>query len=137
VAYEDSASGFLSTPGGAAWWKERKMWFSHEFRKEVEAMTINLRKIYLYTSWFPVAMYMAAYIYVGTLDGWGEWATGKIIIASLILSLVYAITGFFLFFTKFNQVATVKDFPFSILLSSSVMLWFLARYIVLEIKMSF
>ena len=100
-------------------------------------MTINLRKIYLYTSWFPLAMYIAAYIYLGALDGWGQWATGKAIIPSLILSLVYAITGFFLFFTKFNQVATVKAFPFSILLSSSVMLWFLARYIVLEIKMSF
>ena len=82
-------------------------------------------------------MYFAAYIYLGILDGWGPWAAGKIIIPSLILSLIYAIIGLFLFFTKFNQITTVKTFPISILLSSSVMLWFLARYIVLEIKMSF
>ena len=41
VAYENSVPGFLSTPGGSAWWKERKVWFSHEFRKEVEIMIKN------------------------------------------------------------------------------------------------
>ena len=82
-------------------------------------------------------MYIAAYIYLGALDGWGQWATGKIIVPSLILSSIYAIIGIFLLFTKLNQVATVKAFPFSILLSSSVIIWFLTRCIVLEIKMSF
>ena len=35
IAYENSISGFLTTPGGAEWWQERQVWFSHPFREEV------------------------------------------------------------------------------------------------------
>jgi hypothetical protein len=100
-------------------------------------LMISLKKIYLYTSWLPLAMFIAAYIYLGTLDGWGQWATGKVVIASLVLSLFYTLAGLFILFIQFNKVVTSKAFLFSILLSSSVMFWFLAKYIVLEITASF
>lgn len=35
IAYENSIPAFLTTPGGAAWWKERQVWFSPTFRQEV------------------------------------------------------------------------------------------------------
>jgi hypothetical protein len=38
VAYENSVPGFLSTPGGAEWWNQRKFWFSHQFRDDVEML---------------------------------------------------------------------------------------------------
>ncbi|MGH0029290.1 MAG: hypothetical protein ACQGVC_05840 [Myxococcota bacterium] len=38
VAYENSIPGFLSTPGGSQWWRERKVWFGHAFRIEVERL---------------------------------------------------------------------------------------------------
>jgi len=38
VAYESSIPGFLTTPGGAAWWKERQVWFARSFREDVERL---------------------------------------------------------------------------------------------------
>ncbi len=35
AAYENSIPAFLTTPGGTAWWKERQVWFSPIFRKDV------------------------------------------------------------------------------------------------------
>ena len=100
-------------------------------------MIVNSRKIYLYTSWVPLTLHIIANLHLQTLDGWSQWAIGKVVIPSIVLSAFYVITGLLLFFTKFNNVSTVRYFPLSILLSGSVILWFLMRYIVLEIKMSF
>lgn len=36
--WANSVQGFLSSFGGMAWWEERKFWFSHEFRIEVDAL---------------------------------------------------------------------------------------------------
>lgn len=33
---ENSVQGFLTSNGGAAWWNERKFWFSKEFRGDVD-----------------------------------------------------------------------------------------------------
>ena len=41
VVYKNTVPGFLNTPGGAAWWNERKVWFSHEFRETVESLMAN------------------------------------------------------------------------------------------------
>ncbi len=38
VAYENAIPGFLTTPGGAAWWKERRVWFARSFREDVERL---------------------------------------------------------------------------------------------------
>lgn len=38
VAYENAISGFLSTPGGKEWWAERQVWFSHQFRQDVDGL---------------------------------------------------------------------------------------------------
>jgi hypothetical protein len=39
--YINTVPGFLSTPGGAAWWDERKVWFSQEFRQTVNSLMAN------------------------------------------------------------------------------------------------
>lgn len=36
--WANSVKGFLGSNGGAAWWKERKFWFSQEFRSDVDAV---------------------------------------------------------------------------------------------------
>ena len=36
VAYKNIVPAFLGTPGGAKWWDERRVWFSHEFRETVD-----------------------------------------------------------------------------------------------------
>ena len=41
VVYRNTVPGFLNTPGGAAWWDERKVWFSPEFRETVESLRAN------------------------------------------------------------------------------------------------
>ena len=35
VVLENAIPGYLSTPGGSVWWKERQVWFSHAFRDDV------------------------------------------------------------------------------------------------------
>ena len=34
--FENAVAGFLTTPGGSAWWMERRYWFGPGFRHEVE-----------------------------------------------------------------------------------------------------
>ena len=38
LSWRNSIPGFLSTPGGREWWNDRKDWFTHDFRDDVEAM---------------------------------------------------------------------------------------------------
>ena len=44
ISWENSIPGFLITPGGSQWWKERRVWFSHEFRKDVDRLLENLNQ---------------------------------------------------------------------------------------------
>ena len=39
--HRNTIPAFLSTPGGASWWNERKVWFSSRFRREVEKLVAN------------------------------------------------------------------------------------------------
>jgi hypothetical protein len=100
-------------------------------------MINNLRKIYIYTSWLPLAMYIAAYYIILKVDGWGQWASAPLFIPSLLSSFVYAVVGIYLLTMKPNQLGMTKHFLFSLLLSSSVALWFFVKYLIIEIKMSF
>ena len=47
LSWQNSIPGFLSTPGGRAWWRERRDWFTHDFRDEVDAMLENADEIAL------------------------------------------------------------------------------------------
>ncbi len=38
---ENSIAGFLSSPGGKDWWKERDVWFGHLFRQKVDSVLEN------------------------------------------------------------------------------------------------
>ena len=38
VPYENAIPAFLTTPGGSAWWEERRVWFNPRFRKTVERL---------------------------------------------------------------------------------------------------
>ena len=100
-------------------------------------MIFKLIKIYIYTSWLPLAFYVAAYFYLGTLDGWSEWASAKVVVPSFLLSVIYAVVGLFMIRTNLKSIDSIGVFIASILLSSSLMLWFIIRYILLELKMSF
>ena len=44
ISWENSIPGFLSTPGGAEWWQERRVWFSHDFRNDVDRMLTSLNR---------------------------------------------------------------------------------------------
>ena len=41
LSWQNSIPGFLSTPGGREWWQDRRDWFSHDFRAEVDSMLAN------------------------------------------------------------------------------------------------
>lgn len=87
-------------------------------------------RIYIYTSWLPIASYLFAYFYLETLEGWGQWATVKVLLPSVVLSSIYTIAGLFIFLTKYDKITNVKRFIVSILLSSSIMLWHVIRYLI-------
>jgi hypothetical protein len=39
--HRNTIPAFLSTPGGASFWNERKVWFSKSFRQEVDQLLAN------------------------------------------------------------------------------------------------
>ena len=41
VMYKNAVPGYLNTPGGSAWWDDRRVWFSEEFRVTVDSMMAN------------------------------------------------------------------------------------------------
>ena len=100
-------------------------------------MIFKLRKIYIYTAWLPLAFYITAYCFLETLDGWGGWASGQLVVPSFLLSIIYAFVGLFILFTTLKSNDNAGVFIGSIFLSSSLILWFLIRYIMIEIRMSF
>ncbi len=81
-------------------------------------------KVYIYTSWLPLAAYVAALCFLGSLDGWSAWASGKVIIPSLLLSVLYSVIGLFIFFTSMKLIDNIRVFVGAIIISSSIMLWF-------------
>lgn len=42
LSWESSIPGFLETAGGREWWEDRRDWFSHDFRAEVDEMLANV-----------------------------------------------------------------------------------------------
>ena len=41
VGYRNAVPSILNTPGGVQWWRERRYWFSHAFRYEVDELLKN------------------------------------------------------------------------------------------------
>ena len=41
LEYKNRIPGVLDTPGGRAWWEKRQVWFSKEFRKDVDELLAN------------------------------------------------------------------------------------------------
>jgi hypothetical protein len=41
LPYINAVAGFLNTPGGSAWWNQRKTWFTVSFREEVDTILSN------------------------------------------------------------------------------------------------
>ena len=42
--FENAISAFLTTPGGSAWWEERKYWVGPDFREDVERVLSEERE---------------------------------------------------------------------------------------------
>jgi len=42
TTYKNAVPGYLITPGGRQWWVERKVWFSEDFRNEVDELCAKL-----------------------------------------------------------------------------------------------
>ena len=41
TGYRNAIPSLLTAPGGEQWWAERKYWFSHAFRREVQELLTN------------------------------------------------------------------------------------------------
>ncbi len=54
--FENAVAGFLTTPGGSAWWQERMYWFGPEFRREVERILDAEREESRYAGPKPVSV---------------------------------------------------------------------------------
>ena len=47
LSWQNSIPGFLSTPGGREWWQDRRDWFTHDFRDEVDSMLASADEVAL------------------------------------------------------------------------------------------
>ena len=39
--FKNNLPAVLASPGGSAWWDQRKAWFSHQFRGDVDELLAN------------------------------------------------------------------------------------------------
>jgi hypothetical protein len=50
-------------------------------------------KAYCILSWIPLVLWIATEVYVSRFDGWGQWAAAPLLLAPLILSALFLLTG--------------------------------------------
>jgi hypothetical protein len=55
-----------------------------------------MRRLLLFGSWVPVALWAASLIYVRQYEGWGAWAAAPLLLPSLALSAAWAAAGLLL-----------------------------------------
>lgn len=51
------------------------------------------RALFVRTSWFPLATFLVARLYVGGLEGWGQWAAAPVVLGPVFLSGVFLLAG--------------------------------------------
>ena len=100
-------------------------------------MKISFTKLYIYFSWLPLALYFLAFRVVNRSDGWGAWATGRILIHPILFSLLFGILGILLIVTSKKTNNLNSKLVIATLLSSSLSLWFLGLAVIKEILISF
>ena len=96
-----------------------------------------LSKLYIYFSWLPLAIYFLAFRVVNRSDGWGAWATGRILIYPILFSLLFGILGILLIVASKKTNNLNSKLVIATLLSSSLGLWFLGLAVIKEIQRSF
>lgn len=50
-------------------------------------------KIFAYICWIPLALWIAANVYVSRFEGWGAWAAAPVLVGPLVLSVLFGIFG--------------------------------------------
>ena len=95
------------------------------------------KKFYFWTCPIPQLSFWALWFYVGTFEGWGQWAAGPMLLPPLFLSLVMLITGagFVIHSRKRNK--SVVGLTIATLVAGSLALWFLVKAIAMELARSF
>jgi hypothetical protein len=48
-------------------------------------------------SWIPLALWVAANIYISRFEGWGAWAAAPMLIIPLAVSLIFGVIGLAVF----------------------------------------
>lgn len=90
---------------------------------------MRLVKVYIYTSWIPLALFLFSLLYLESLQGWGQWSAVGVVLPSLALSIFYTAIG--LLTLAFYQ-EKLKRLILGLMLSSSVIVFVVIRYIVLS-----
>jgi len=52
-----------------------------------------MRRLVVSLGWLPLALYLAASIYIRRLEGWGQWAAASVFLPSLISSVILGALG--------------------------------------------
>ncbi|MGD8288894.1 MAG: hypothetical protein PVI31_09750, partial [Gemmatimonadota bacterium] len=51
------------------------------------------RTTLLWTSWLPLALFVAARLYVDRFEGWGQWAAAPVLLGPSFLSGAFVLAG--------------------------------------------
>ena len=96
-----------------------------------------IQKIFIWTSPLPLLLFWGVSAYVNQYEGWGQWASGIVLLLPVLLSLLMALMGVVLIVQARKQKAPVANLWFSTLMAGSIVLYILAKGIVMELTKSF
>ena len=96
-------------------------------------MIDRLKSTYHLLCWLPLVFYIVADKYVSTVDGWGQWALGAVVLPTILLSVGFFIAGIWITVVSYKKSQPVGRLLFATLLSGSVFLGFGCRLILLDL----
>ena len=96
-----------------------------------------IQKVFIWTSPLPLLVFWGLSIYVNQYEGWGQWAAAPILFIPILLSFLMGVWGVVLIRQARKLKMPTANLWFSTLTGASLLIFFLAKAIVLEVTKSF
>jgi len=85
------------------------------------------RAVFVRTSWFPLATFLAARLYVGGFEGWGQWAAAPVLLGPVFLSGAFLLAGAFVARAEHGERGVRGSTWSALALASTPCLWLVWR----------
>lgn len=92
--------------------------------------TTRGHKTFVWTSWLPLALFVAAHLYVDRFEGWGQWAAAPVLLGPAFLSGAFLLAGARVAWGERSRGRILPTTWVALLLASVPCLWLVWRLLV-------